>query len=102
MTSASDEYVSNIVVWNGIKIEVRYASHWCGRDFTSHLEIHALNPRKAALPMTETGYRSHFTPCGTIEGLGGPVAFATSWLERDAKRPEWRALDAASRQGSLF
>lgn len=102
MTSTSDEYVSQMVVWNGIEIEVRYAAHWCGRDYTSHLELHARKPERAALPMTETGYKSHFVPCGTIEGYGGPVAFVTEWLELEAKRPAWRAAEAASRQLSLF
>ena len=88
--------------WNGIEIEIRYASHWCGGDYTSHLEVRSVRPERTALPMTETGYRSHFTPCGTIEQRGGPVAFVTDWLEIEAKSPRWRAADVASRQGSLF
>ena len=102
MTSDSDEYISHIVVWNGVEIEVRYAAHWCGCNYTSHLEVRSLKPVRAPLPMTETGYKSHFIPCGRIEEYGGPVAFVTEWLNLEAKRPAWRAADAAARQGSLF
>lgn len=102
MTSDSDEYISHIVVWNGVEIEVRYAARWGGLGYTSHLEVRSMKPERTPLPVTETGYKSHFTPCGTIEQAGGPVAFVTEWLNHEAKRPAWRAADAAARQGSLF
>lgn len=52
--------------WDGIAIEVRYNPDWSpsycdiyGYPLT-HLEIEAVEPAKSPLPMTETGYRSHF------------------------------------------
>lgn len=37
------------------------------------------------LPMTETGYRSHFDR-DTIEVLGGQVTFALAWLDGPGRR----------------
>jgi len=45
--------------WRGIDIEIGYAVESCCSDF-SHLEFRSVNPSMARLPMTETGYRSHF------------------------------------------
>ena len=41
------------------------------------------------LPVTETGYRSHFIPAGTVAEHGGAVAFVTAWLEHEAARTGW-------------
>jgi len=57
---------------------------------------------RAVLPVTETGYRSHFVPREEVEALGGPVAYARAWLDHAARSPAWAAHMAASRQLSLF
>jgi hypothetical protein len=55
------------------------------------------------LPITETGYRSHFHPRGTVEGLGGDVvAQITAWLDEESAKPAWKAHMERSRQGELF
>jgi len=51
--------------WQGIDLEARYAPDKWG--FIAHLEIESINPPRSPLLMTETGYRSHFHPNGTIE-----------------------------------
>jgi len=51
--------------WQNIEIEARYnPSQW---NVIAHLEIEAINPERAALPITETGYLSHFHEIGSIE-----------------------------------
>lgn len=68
-----------------------------------HLEIRSINPERAALPITATGYRSHFHECGTIEARGGDVvAQVTAWLDEEAASPEWQAHLARAKQGELF
>jgi len=70
----------------------------------AHLEIRSIEPLRAPLPMTETGYRSHFHPMGMIErDFGGDViAAVTNWLDEAAQCPEWKAHELAARQGELF
>jgi hypothetical protein len=55
------------------------------------------------LPITRTGYRSHFHECGTVEGHGGDVvAQVIAWLDDEAKMPEWQTHIARTKQGELF
>lgn len=88
--------------WEGIEIEATYVpSSWGG--VIAHLEIESIQPPRAPLPVTETGYKSHFHPCGTVEANGGDVvAQIIAWLNEEATKPEWRAYADKSRQGELF
>lgn len=92
--------------WRGIAIRVTYVPNWLnmaarGYD-TAHIELASLDPERAPLPITETGYRSHFTTAETVAAYGGPVAFVTTWIEEEAAKPGWKAYEARSRQLSLF
>lgn len=88
-------------VWRGIEIEAVYAPRKFG--IIAHLEIRSINPDNAPLPITSTGYRSHFHQPGTVEAHGGDVvAQVTAWLDEEARSPEWRAQVEADRQGELF
>lgn len=88
-------------IWQGIEIEARYIPLDMG--IIAHLEIEAINPPCAPLPMTETGYWSHFHKPGTIEAHGdGVIQFVTDWLNEEAKSKEWQNYVEASRQGQLF
>lgn len=87
--------------WEGIEIEATYCPVQWG--VIAHLEIESINPPRAPLPITETGYKSHFHPCGTVEANGGDVvAQIIAWLDVEATKPEWRRYVQASRQGELF
>jgi len=89
-------------------VAVSYEADWMGMSerhsqfATAHLEIEAIEPRMQALPVTETGYRSHFVANGIVEQAGGPVAYAREWLDHAAKAPVWKRQQEASRQLSLF
>ena len=67
-----------------------------------HLVVQSLEPENAPLPITGTGYRSHFITPGTVDAYGGPVAAARKLLDEAAASIEWQQYLAASRQGSLF
>lgn len=82
-----------------IRIEVVHTPEWC---IMEHLGITSLEPPRAVLPITGTGYLSHFVPQGTIAQHGGPVAYVRRMLDEAASLPEWRKHLADSRQGSLF
>ena len=104
MSDASYEQFS--IEWRGIAIRVSFAANWlnmAARGYgTAHIEVLSIDPDRAPLPMTETGYRSHFTSAETVAAYGGPVAFVQRWLEEEAKSPTWKSYEATSRQFSLF
>ena len=101
-------YQSEQFVWRDITIEVRYCPDWSPsyREIygypLAHLEIESITPPKAELPMTETGYRSHFIGATVIDEEGGPLDFVRTWLDQAADTQEWKAREAAAQQFSLF
>ncbi|ABS65797.1 hypothetical protein Xaut_0541 [Xanthobacter versatilis] len=91
--------------WRGIVVEIQYEADWLGTlraPRVGHLSITAISPECAALPITETGYRSHFIDPAAVEEAGGPVAYVTAWLDRAAQGAAWKAHEDAARQMSLF
>ena len=91
--------------WNGIEIEIRWNPDYLVYDdkrHATHLEVVSVSPERAPLPITETGYRSRFMPISDMEGYDSPEAFVEAWLDYASRSPEWKALEAASRQLSLF
>ena len=89
------------LMWQGIEIEAIYTPLKWG--VIAHLAVRSIAPERARLPITSTGYRSHFHQPGTIEAHGGDVvAQVVAWLDEEATKPEWRACIERSRQGNLF
>lgn len=96
---------THTITWRGITIEISYEERWLGSDgpfSTAHLQLRAIAPERAPLPMTETGYRSHFTPASVIAEAGGPVAFVEQWLDHEAGSKTWKEREEAARQMTLF
>ena len=81
------------ITWRGVEIEITFTPEKFG--MVDHVELRTKN--KAALPVTETGYRSHFVSVGTVAHYGGVVAFVTAWLDHEAERTGW-----SNDQMSLF
>lgn len=94
--------------WQGLLLCVTYEADWLGSGArgspfaTSHLTITALRPEQARLPMTETGYRSHFIPQGIVEEMGGALAYSLAWLEHETQSRQWLEQAAKGHQLSLF
>lgn len=88
--------------WNGVTLCIAYDPEWLGNDDVAHLEIRSVSPDHEPLPITETGYRSHFTSREIVETYGGPVALVLTWLDEESRSPVWRAKDFSRRQLSLF
>lgn len=87
--------------WRGIEIEATYTPRKWG--VIAHLEIRSIAPDRAPLPITCTGYCSHFHECGTVESHGGDVVTqVTAWLDEEATKPDWQAHIACTKQGELF
>ena len=85
------------LVWQGIPLTITHTREVFASDF-DHIEVHA----KERLPITETGYRSHFMYPKELAQFAGPLDFVTQWLDESAKLPEWKAYRSDSRQGELF
>ncbi|ARE41340.1 hypothetical protein RGUI_3199 [Rhodovulum sp. P5] len=81
------------ITWRGISIEITFTPEKFG--MADHIEL--TTAERVALPVTETGYRSHFLPVGIITEHGGAVAYVTAWLEHEAERTGWTGV-----QLSLF
>jgi len=83
--------------WEGIEVtlshtEPAYSAPW------HHLEVKATE----RLPITETGYKSHFIHPKELAFWESPEAFLLDWLNETAKDPSWRVYRQQSRQLSLF
>lgn len=88
--------------WQGTVIEATYKPHYV-KGVITHLAIRSIRPERAPLPITGTGYLSHFHAPGTVEAKGSDVvAQVTAWLDEEAKSEECQARVEASRQGELF
>ena len=83
------------------RIRITHSRDYLGMG-QDHVEVESLAPKKAALPITETGYRSHFLAAPELINAGGPVNFVTAWLDRAAKGKEWQKRQTVRQQGDLF
>lgn len=88
------------ITWRHALIEVT-----AQRDYISegshHIELTVIEPEGAPIPVTETGYRSHFIPSALLEDYGGAVAFVTAWLNNEAKSKAWAKAEQKWRQLEL-
>jgi hypothetical protein len=88
----------NTIDWRGILIQVTFTEY---RDI-DHLEILTLEPEGGAIPITETGYKSHFLPCGIVQNHGGPLDYVMEWLEAAATERSWIDANETAKQLCLF
>jgi hypothetical protein len=90
--------------WNGITIRIQWEPQWLnsGTYDVAHLDIESVNPVRAPLPITETGYLSHFTSSENVNSFGGPAKFILAWLEKAARSREWKKTQETSRQFILI
>ncbi len=91
----------NPVTNESIRIRITHARDYLASG-SDHIEVESIKPKRAPLPITETGYRSHFMPALDLINAGGPVTFVASWLEREAVSKAWTKAEAVRSQGDLF
>lgn len=83
--------------WEDISIDLSHHQQRFGGPF-DHLELRA----SERLPVTETGYRSHFIAPAELALWASPEAFVIDWLNDAAKHPDWQEYRQQSRQLNLF
>lgn len=84
-----------------VRIRITHAREYLSSG-SDHLEIESIKPKRAPLPITETGYRSHFIPTLDLINAGGPVTFVTAWINQEAKGKAWTKSAVVKAQGDLF
>lgn len=108
MTSDTSRDIDvHALAWQGRTLQIEYEAHWLGVDRigglqVAHLQVRVIEPERAALPITETGYRSHFVDREAVSEAGGPVEYVRQWLDAEARSKTWQARDLAQRQLTLF
>ncbi len=83
--------------WEGIAIAVSHKANWLNTGY-DHIELRAYQ----RLPVTQTGYRSHFLHPEELEQFDGLENFVRQWLNDAATSREWQRHLIESRQLSLF
>jgi hypothetical protein len=79
------------ITWRGIVIEIRYRppfANFYAKHPIAYLEVESIAPKRAALPITGTGYRSRVIEGVQVDAAGGPVAYVRAWLDHEAKSKE--------------
>jgi len=94
--------ITEMLEWQGITLSVECERNYATMTGLTHLSIHVLEPSAAKLPITETGYRSHFLSEAEVAELGGPLGYVRAWLDAEAATPDWQAQQQAARQMTLF
>jgi len=90
-------FVSMCIEWQGISIEITHTPDWPGHGY-QHIELRAVE----RLPVTETGYRSHFIHDEHMALFKDATEFVIEWLDEFAKDPVWLRHVEASKQLTLF
>lgn len=84
-----------------VRIRITHSRDYLGQG-QDHIEVESVAPAKTLLPITDTGYRSHFVSPLELINEGGPVTFVTAWLDREARGKDWQKQVAKHQQGNLF
>lgn len=97
-------YDTHHIDWRGIRFRITYERNWLaiGGYNPCHLTLTSEVPARCPLPLTETGYLSHFTDPELVEDAGGPVAFVTAALDEAAEKQAWKTHEQDSLQMALF
>jgi hypothetical protein len=98
--NSNKEYTVSHVTWRGIGLEVRHCAKWCAMVDMDHIEVVSVD--RLPLPITGTGYKSHFISPERIAEIGTPVDYVIAWLDHAAESAEWIKAELESRQLSLF
>lgn len=86
------------VTWRGIELVIEHTPNWAVSF--DHIAITTID--KAILPITETGYKSHFLPLDQIAKYGDAVAYVLAWLEHEGESEAWKKHEAKIAQMELF
>jgi len=85
--------------WEGRSIRLSYHPRYL--DIIDHLEIRSVEGEP--LPITETGYKSHFFgPVEPVMSIDEVIEMVRRWLYKEAASAQWQTYLQQSTQLSLF
>lgn len=87
--------------WRGIEMSATHSPNYISAGW-SHIELRVVKPKGRPVPITDTGYLSHFLDEADLKAAGGPVAFFRAWLDREADSKAYRKALARWQQLDLF
>ena len=92
------------ITWENIEIEISYIANKYKfyEEINGHSMAHLEIRCNEKLPITETGYKSHFILEPNIREYGGVEKFIIDWLNEASQSEEWKAHKLQSDQYSLF
>ena len=90
------------LTWCRVRLAFRYQPNTVG-GYYAHLEVRVMaSPEGRPIPVTDTGYRSHFMLAEEVEEAGGATAYLRHWLDREAQSAAYQRELARWRQPDLF
>ena len=93
------------LIWQEITIDITHNDEWSNFPELDHYVQHIAIQRRddGQLPMTETGYRSHFMQGkDALEPYENAISLVEAWLNEAGQSKEWKAYVASQKQLSLF
>ena len=91
----------NAITGQTVRLKITHSRNYLTTG-SDHIEIESVDPKRAVLPITDTGYRSHFIKSDDVDRCGGLRAFVASWLESAAASKPWQRSQRAAQQVDLF
>lgn len=89
---------SGTLDWRGIIVHITLER----QAHVDHLQIETLDPQRAPIPVSETGYLSRFVGKDVFPPETDPAAYVQDWLDQAATGKGWIEQEAAIRQYVLF
>ena len=95
-----EDYEIYNITWQGIDIEIHYCPSWSSYAETAHFKIRRQGD--GPLPISDTGYRSHFINRDQLKSYNDPCQFMMAWLDHEAQSKSWQSYLADYNQLKLF
>ncbi len=89
------------LIWRHAALSIKHTPNYL-TDGWSMIESTVIAPKGAPLPITTTGYRSHFLDERELTAAGSPAAYVARWLDHEARGKAWALVEFKWRQGDLF
>lgn len=92
------------ITWNKIPIEIEYDPDYSPayKEFNGHALAHVQVKSDRPLPITKTGYKSHFIPEPLVAEYGMVTEFIVAMLNEAALSTEWQKQQSEQIQLNLF
>lgn len=95
-------------IWQGITIDITHDDCWLNSTDIDYYVHHIAIKRRdeGQLPMTDTGYKSHFAggtnKANALEPYRSALNLVKAWLDETGDTKKWKAYVASQKQLTLF